>query len=222
MSFLTDKIRVTVFAAILGILALILGIWFLVLSPRFEESAQLTVQQQDLELANLSLLTRQREFLELAANIPTAAADAQTLFSQMPQTAELPNVLRQLTNAATSADISASNIQVINTSIPQSVPPAKTADGSEQSVTGINLATMALDMTLTGEPDQLLSFLDNLQSLDRSVLVTGTNLMDSLDEGKSTQTLPLTASMFVLESALPDLVANANEVIANATSILSQ
>ena len=73
-----------------------------------------------------------------------------------------------------------------------------------------------------GTPQQNLQFLDNLQGLDRSLLVTST--IDSAvagtedSRGPGLESMQVGGQMFVLESKLPDLVATVEELIAEATA----
>ena len=81
---------------------------------------------------------------------------------------------------------------------------------------------------MSGSRESLLAFLDNLQGLDRAVLITSTGLMDMQQPGTSSpedapkkgqagqQSLDVTGSMFVLQSKLPDIVAAVQALIDEA------
>jgi hypothetical protein len=78
-------------------------------------------------------------------------------------------------------------------------------------------------VTAEGTREQVLDFLDNLQGLDRSLLVTGTtDTAVSPEPGQAGATdlesMQVVGEMFVLESKLPDLVATVEGLIADATS----
>jgi hypothetical protein len=152
---------------------------------------------------------------EQAKRAPEAAAEAQVLFASMPQEAELPEVIEQIIAAATDAGIDPRDIQTINTTIPEPVGTGGTADPS-----GIRLAQLILSITAVGTTEQSLAFMDNLQGLDRALLVTSTQLAAAAEQdgtrSRNRQTVQVGGSMFVLQSQLPDLVATVEGLIAEA------
>lgn len=218
---------------VLGVVAA-LG-WLLVLSPRLTAASDVAAEAEQVEFANLQLQTRYRQAVEQARSAPQAAADAQELFATMPQEAELPTVLLQIIDAATSAGIAADRISVINTSVPRPLTGSSAraeeapseAGGLAQDL-GVDLAQLELDVTVTGNRTELLAFLDNLQGLDRAILLTSSGLTDdeqgrgetgteaAVAAGSGEQSLAVTGSMFVLQSRLPDLVASVEALIAES------
>lgn len=215
---LKNKVQVVTAALTLSLIALIAVLWFALLTPRLSEAEELNMRNSDLELTNLGLMKRQRDFLDLAQKAPLAAADAQILFSKMPETAQLPDLLNQITNAAVASGIDPNDIQVINASIPVSTADTLNAEDAEsQKALGVQLATLTLDLTVDGSRRNLLQFMDNLQQLDRSLLITSTNLVDiPSNNSVPQQTLTISGTLFVLESRLPDLVTNAQLIIDRA------
>lgn len=220
-------------AAVTGLLAMAAALWLVLLQPRIATAASVKQQSVQVEQANLALLKRHREILDLAAQAPAMAREAQRLFSRMPETAQLPQVLQQINAAARASGISTRNIQLISTSIPTSVTapeangsapapggakgPGKAVAGAAAAATtiGVNLATMTLEVTVNGTSWQRAAFLGRLQSLDRGFLITAHNAVSD-GTNKDTGMLTVNGTMFVLESKLPDLVANAQSIIARA------
>lgn len=206
--------RVTAIVGVIVLLVLALAAWFLVLGPRLQIADTVTTQAADLDLANLQLRNRYNQTLEQVAAAPEDAAAAQKLFATMPQAAELPTVLRQITDAADRAGIDASNIQIITTSVPVAV-----GTGTGPTPAGVNLASMDVGVTIDAPRANLLQFIDNMQGLDRALLLTGTQFTSTVGpDGQKTEqeTLQATGSMFVLQSELPDLVADVEKLIAEA------
>jgi Tfp pilus assembly protein PilO len=232
--------RRTVFMTTLAgvaILALVATLgWLLVLSPRLTAAADVAAEAEAVEFANLQLQTRYRQAVEQARSAPQAAADAQELFATMPQEAELPTVLLQIVDAARAAGIAANQISVINTSVPRPLTGEGARDGEDPSAAGglardlgVDLAQLELDVTVTGGRAELLAFLDNLQGLDRAILLTSSGLTDAeqgrgetgteaavASSGGGEQSLAVTGSMYVLQSRLPDLVATVEQLIAES------
>ena len=139
--------------------------WQFVLSPRMAEADSINTQAMDVETQNVMLTGRYNEAVTRAQPAPEVAAEAQALFAQMPQSAELPAVLDQIMNAATDAGIAETDVASLSTGIPQLVPE------SEGGVSGVQLATMSISVSAEGSATSTLDFLDNLQSLDRALLV---------------------------------------------------
>lgn len=209
---MSNRVRLTIAGGIVILLATAAAIWFLVLSPRLSEAARLDEQAATLETANLGLLNQYNRALELAKEAPQAAAEAQRLFDAMPQQADLPRVLEQITAAASDAGIDPVDVQTINVSIPTPVTPPGETDAA-----GVALAQLQLSITAKGSRDQALQFLDNLQRLDRIMLVTSSRLTEQPEEGKRKQhALQVTGTMFVLQSELPDLVQLVEGLLAEA------
>jgi len=196
----------------MGVLA-----WFLVLSPRLSTADELTVQAEQLQTANLALLNQYNRALDQVEKAPEAAATAQALFEKMPQTAELPAVLDQITAAATDAGIEPNAISTLTTSVPVPVGAAEAA--------AIQLASMDIGVNAEGSRPQVLALLDNLQALDRALLLNS-NAVAVVAEaegarGPSRDTVQVGGSMFVLQSELPDLVATVESLIAQAEQAAS-
>jgi hypothetical protein len=223
------RVRLTLIVGILALVVLGVAAWFGVLSPRLSEASKQSAQAEQLQTANLALLNQYNKSLDLAERAPQAAADAQALFETMPEQADLPLVLDQITNAATSAGIDPNAVTSITTSVPRALVADATEAGgdttgdgasaaSTSGTAGINLAQMEIGVTAEGTRAQTLGFLD-LQHLDRATLVTSTQLADvPAVDGQQTdnENILVGGSMFVLQSRLPDLVAKVEVLLAEA------
>lgn len=234
----STRVRANLISGIVLLLALGAAGWFLALGPRLAAASDLAAQAEQVDLASTTMQSRYRQTVTQAATATQAASDAQALFATMPQQAEMPAVLLQIIDAAGHAGIGAEQISVINSSVPRSLTgdAATGADpespaGAAAKGLGVELAQLDIDVTVSGRRDSLLAFLDNLQGLDRAVLVTSTGLIDIAQSGNSgpenapagsagsaggKQSLDVTGSMFVLQSKLPDLVAAVRKVIDDA------
>lgn len=214
-----SRVRLSMIGAVLLVVVVAALLWFFLLSPRMSEASTLTEQATQLETANLSLQRQYTDSLAQAEQAPQAAAEAQALFAQMPQTAELPSVLDQITQAAVDAGIDPNAIPSLTTGIPVPVSGTRDAATTETPATGIQLAKMDIGVSADGSQEQNLRFLDNLQGLDRVLLVTQTQTSQAAavgDTAAELETVQVSGSMFVLQSKLPDLVAEVEALIAEA------
>ncbi len=114
----THRVRNTVLVGTLAVLALVAAAWFLVLSPRLATADGLATQAEQLSMSNTQQLNRYNQTLDQAVRATQAANEAQALFSTMPEAAELPTVLTQITDAATDAGIALTDISMISTTMP--------------------------------------------------------------------------------------------------------
>lgn len=220
-------VRLAQVGAVLAVIAVAAIAWFAVLSPRLSTASLLREQATALETANLSLRSQYNQALAQAEAAPAAAAEAQVLFARMPRTADLPTLIEQITAAATSAGIPVNAVTTLTTGIPVPVTAAAGASQTQSGAAdapapaGVKLATMDIGVTAEGTREQVLAFLDNLQELDRSLLVTST-IDSAVDDpeagsgGPERESMQVGGQMFVLDSKLPDLVATVEELIAQA------
>jgi Tfp pilus assembly protein PilO len=205
-----NRVRTVTALSLLGIIALAAISWFLVLSPRLSKADEIALEVEQVEAANLQLRNRLNQTKDLVTEAPAAAAEAQVLFAKMPEAAELPTVLRQITDAAERAGMKPDDVQVISTTVPVAI-------GESSGAAGVGLASMQIDVTVEGTRPQLLAFLDSLQELDRALLVDATQITAAAEPaGKGGETLQAGGTMFVLQSALPDLVAQVEQLITEA------
>lgn len=209
---MTGRMRLTIVVGVLGLALLSAGIWFVVLSPRLSEASRLDQQAVDLETANLGLLNTYNRSLELAREVPQSAAAAQQLFEAMPREADLPRVLEQLTDAAVAAGMDPKDVQTINATV-----PAPVVDPTATGAPGVALAQLQVTVTALGSRDQALAFLDSLQALERELLVTSTRLTEApVQEATDQWSVQVTSTLFVLQSELPDLVQQVEDLLAEA------
>jgi Tfp pilus assembly protein PilO len=206
-----NRVRTVTILSVVALVGLTALAWFLLIGPRLAEADEISAQAEQTETGNLQLRNRVNQARTQVAQAPAAAAEAQKLFATMPQAAELPTVLRQITEAAQEAGIDPSAIQVISTAVPIATGVAA------QGASGVSLAEMDIGLTVSGNRENLLSFLDNLQALDRAFLITATQVSGAaLNDPAAGESLTMRGTMFVLQSELPDLVATVESLIAEA------
>lgn len=204
-------VRVTMLVGIVLLLVLVAVLWLFVLSPRLSTASEINDQAATVATQNQLLQNRYQQALRQAREAPQSAAEAVALFETMPQEADLPAVLDQITAAALDAGLRGTDLISISTSIPQTV--VADAATTQPAAGGIELATIDLQVSAQGRQEDLLVFLDNLRTLDRAALVTSSALTTSAEGGDS---LTVQAQLFVLRSQLPDIVAQVEDLLAQA------
>ncbi len=160
-----------------GCLALLAAGWFLLISPKREEAAQLRTDaqaQQDQVRAlqgKLSMLRSQQK------DLPRQQALLRTAATQIPDNPALPTLIRTLTDAADTAGV---NLVSLAPQPPALVgaagatPAGATPAASGATATGVPpLAVIPLTLEVTGGYFELEGFFSQLEKLKRSFLVTG-------------------------------------------------
>jgi hypothetical protein len=212
-----NRVRSGALIGIVVLLALSAATWFLLLSPRMSTAAEISARAEQVSMSNLTLRNRFNQTFQDAQKAPEAAAEAQRLFSAMPQQADLPKVLQQITDAAAAAGLTGPAVQVITASVPVAVGLRGADEGPVSAAAkgaGVKLATMTVGMTVTGDRARLTTLLTNLQGLDRKLLITAMHLTDPGEGNPSA--MQVSGSMFLLQSELPDLVASVDRLLREA------
>lgn len=205
-------VRTTTLVGVLALLLLGAVLWLFVLAPRLAEASEIDAQAQLVASQNTTLQARYNQTLDQARNAPQSAAEAVALFETMPREADLPRILQLIPQAAEDAGIPADSLTSLTTGLPQ---PAN--DGAQGGAANVALATISLQISAQGDRESLLAFVDNLRTLDRAVLVKSANYATTADA----DTVSVGADMFILQSQLPDLVAQVEELLAAAEGPLS-
>lgn len=169
--------------------------WFLLIAPKRTEAAGLREQTVTQEDANARLVQKLAVLKAQQAELPEKRAELAVMREQIPDNPELPTLVRDLTAAGRKVGVS---IDTMAPSVPVAVvaaapaAPAATSTGTTSTgttgtgTTGTTGGTPAapappapalyqvpLNLTVTGGYFELEQFVNKLESLRRSFLVTG-------------------------------------------------
>ncbi len=214
-------------SVLLGVGAIIVAsaiAWLIILSPRLAQSTDLQAQAESVELLNVSQQRQLSDLTRMAKDAPTAAERVQKLLSRMPQEAQLPELFTQITEAAQDAGIPAEKISAITQAVPVPLDdPTVSATGAvadaQQSAQRANIRVAKLDVTVsvTGSLKQVQDFVENIEGLNRDFLLTGLTVANqSGGDAGADRVATLTTTTFILQSKLPDLVKNVEDLLAQA------
>lgn len=198
--------------------------WLFILSPRLGTTAEIEEQTQSVAVSNTSRQHQLSELDKMKSEAPTAAGRVQKLISRMPQEADLPQMFNQITNAAKKAGIAGNAISTITPSVPEPLDTSGPVDpgtltDAEQLAQRANFKVAKLDVTMsvTGSIGEIRQFLYNLEHLERDFLIREVTVTNAI-EGKGDRVATVTATAFVLQSQLPDLVKDVNELLSELES----
>lgn len=176
-------------AAVL-VLAILAAGWFLLIAPKRSEAADLESQTVSQEQANQRLVQQLQVLKAQQAELPQQRAKLATMRQQVPDNPELPTLVRSLTAAGRKVGVS---VDTLAPSLPVAVaaplaaaPVATTSTQTGSSETGAGAATpvtpapaapslfqVPLNLKVTGSYFELEQFINKLEGLRRSFLVTG-------------------------------------------------
>ena len=203
---MTSKVRRLIFLGALVIVVIAAAGWQFLLAPRLDEATTITAEAEQVETATLSTMAKYTDLRRKADELPAAAQETKALFASMPREADLPQFLKQITKAAEESGIPPQDITTLSTSLPTPI------DSGEDPA--VRLGTISLSITVKGSLVEFRRFLDALVDLDRSILVTSTNVTISADDPQGS-TMAIQGTMFVMQSPLEDLLTQVEELVAD-------
>jgi type IV pilus assembly protein PilO len=166
--------------AVIVLLTLLAG-WFLLVSPKKASAADLRTQTASQESQNLTLAAQVATLKEQKAGLPLQEAKLATIRQRIPDNPALPPLLRSL-----SALAKASNVTIASLApAPPGPNTSPVVNPSGTPATGVvpQLQTISLTINFSGSYANVELFLNKLESLKRSFLVTGLQMTGATGAG---------------------------------------
>lgn len=219
-----NKIKETYLIGGVAILVLALLSWFFLVSPRMAQASEIGERREAVEALNVKSAQQIASLTKLKDGMVKERAVAAALAVKFPPTADQPALFRQIVAAAGKAGIPEKSITSLGPAAPilgspsgsggaklagAGAAPAAPADEDGDAAapataapakTAENMATMAVSFNTEGTFDQMVNMLKNLESIDRSFLITQVNLSTG-EKGKFT--IAVQGNMYV-HRAIPD------------------
>jgi Tfp pilus assembly protein PilO len=177
-------------AGVLAVLILAAG-WFLMVSPQNATAEEITLSAESQQAANRiteqEIATLKAEFKDL----PVLQKEAAEIRSRMPQTPELPALLRTISANAKSAGVTLVSVS------PQT-PTALSGSGQAGSAalaTPGQVNQIPIVVEVTGPFANMRLFLNSMEQMKRSVLVTSLDLKRAETESTNAATNLLAATI---------------------------
>lgn len=184
-----DKLKQWVALTVVGCLAIMAAGWFLVISPKRSEAAELRTQAADQASANRTLETELQVLKAQAADLPKEQAKLAAVAAKIPDNPALPGLVRALLEAS-----SASGVELVSITPGQPVlvapvaPPVAEApvDGQAAPDPGApavsapdaaapgpagQLANIPVAINVVGDYFEVQQFMDALEQLPRALRV---------------------------------------------------
>ena len=187
-----DKLKQWVVLTLVACVAITAAGWFLLVSPKRSEAAELRVQEQDQLAANAKLETELQVLKAQAAELPKEQAKLAAVAAKIPENPALPGLIRSLLEAAETSGVELVSItpaEPVLASPPQpaavapeagaaqttepAAPPAVDPAAPAAAPVGPagQLASIPLGIEVVGEYFEIQGFLAAVEELTRAVRV---------------------------------------------------
>jgi Tfp pilus assembly protein PilO len=160
----------TMGTAAIVVLILLAG-WFLLISPKRASAAEIQASTVTQEATNVTLASQLEALKVQKAGLPAEEAKLATIRQQIPDNPALPPLIRELSSLAKKSGVT---LQLVAPATPTpNTSPAVTPAGPPATGVVPQLQTVGLNINFLGTYSNVELFLNHLEMLKRSFLVTG-------------------------------------------------
>ena len=174
---------------VLGSLVVLLGGWFLLVSPKRSQAAELRSAAAVQVSANTVVETQLVQLKSLARNLPREQAKLAAVAARVPTSRALPALIRALNDAARGAGVELLSVSpgastLVTPAVAAAAPiPTATASPASPAKPGTavpadagQLAQIPVTMSIVGGYFQVEQFVAALEGLQRSLRLTGVTM----------------------------------------------
>jgi Tfp pilus assembly protein PilO len=224
-----DKLKQYVVLTVVASLVVLAAGWFLLVSPKRSQAADLRTQAAAQVTANAQLETQLQVLKAQAKDLPKQQARLAAVAAKIPSNPALPALVRALTTASTSAGV---ELISVTPSSPTLVAGAAPTSGTAPAATGTTVAAPAVDagqlaaipltLNVVGGYFQVEQFVSNLESLPRSMRVTNLKLVPGTNPVKPTTTATVPDGKTLVTTVTGMVYMAANRVAPTAVTLPGQ
>jgi Tfp pilus assembly protein PilO len=154
-------------SALAAVVALLAG-WFLGIEPRLTAASTANAARAGVEATNTDHAAVLAQLIEDSRDRQALTTDFNTLSASIPDGTAIPDFVNQLDDLAAANEVTLSGLTVADA---QAYTPGATA--ASALITAQSLAALEVNVAISGDYDQVLQFVDGLQTGARLFLVTG-------------------------------------------------
>lgn len=190
--------RKTSLIGTVALLALLAASWMFVLSPRLGQAAEVRAQADTVAAQNESLAATIAQLESKRKNLPEQRDYAAALAARVPASAAQPELFDAVRDAAARAGIPEQDVSSVTPSVPQA---GGVGSGSVTLDTDESLASMELNISVSGSYASIVTFLGELENMPRAYLINTVNVSPDQDEtGVGRYTLVVNGTLFVMRA----------------------
>jgi len=202
-------------AGLASMLVLVAG-WLLLVSPQRGTADDLSAQADSQVQANQVAEAQVAALKEQYKTFPTLQEQLALAQTHLPQTPQLPSLLRQLDAAAASAGVTLNSVSPgAPTPLSAAVPGGASAGGAGQ------LNVIPLSIAINGGFANTRLFIADLEALPRSLLVTGLSIARSTGSTTGSTTAVASSAANPLATTLTARVFSSTPTAPSVTSTTS-
>jgi type IV pilus assembly protein PilO len=214
--------------ALLLVVAIFAAGWFLLISPKRGEAADLRSQTATQEDANARLEDKIQVLMAQQKDLPRQRARLAVIRTQIPDNPALPALVRDLTAAGRKVG---ATINTMSPSLPVAAVPsaqAPVATGTEGETTtpavapAASLYQVPLNLDVSGSYFELEQFVNKLEGLSRSFLVTGFTVSAEDTETAGELKLTLQGRVFMAPTVTAAPAATTTDTTTDASAPAAQ
>lgn len=157
-------------AALTSVLVLVAG-WFLLVSPQHDTADELTVQAESVEAANVQTQAQIASLKAQYKDLPALEQQLAAMRQRIPNAPNMPSVIRVVSTNASKSGVA---LTEFTPGGPQALVTDPSAQASLQAPGQVNMYPVSL--AFSGRFANVRLFLNSLESLQRSFLVTGVDI----------------------------------------------
>lgn len=191
---MTQTRKWSALTAVAVVLVLVAG-WFLLISPKRSEAADLTASAEQVTAENQTLQTQIATLQAQQKELPKWQAELAEIRTQLPPSPALPGLIRTLSDEADRAGVELVSLTP-NT-------PITYGATSEAGLAGEALAGLDVQLQVSGGYFEIQQFVNNLERMERVMLVLGLTMAEGGDDTEPSGTLAgtVTGRVFLVPPA---------------------
>ncbi len=194
---------------VVAVLLILVGGWFLLIAPKHASAADLRASTTAQEQNNMTLSAQVAMLKQQKAGLPAQEAKLATIRQHIPDNPALPSFIRSLSSLAKTSNVGLQSIAPVAPTANTS--PAVSPAGTKPAGVLPQLQTVGVTINVLGTYANVELFMNKLESLKRSFLVTGLQLSPgaagtsgaagaATSSGPPTLTVIITARVFDVSS----------------------
>jgi Tfp pilus assembly protein PilO len=198
-----------------GIILLIVAAWFLLLTPRVASVEQMNLQVETITAQTINDQNNLKKIEKLALDAPDAARRAQALFSRMPYSVNPSDALTVFEDVISAAGVKSSDLQSLTAGVPTQLKvTAKSSKLPGLTESSGNIAEIPVTLSVQTSQAGLIALVEALEKMDRIFIISSISFANK--ETSSEISVQIKGSVYILQSALPDIVGQIDQLLLEA------
>ncbi len=183
-----DKTRQWSILTAVGVIAVLVAGWFLLVSPQRSHAADLRSQAAAQQQSNATLQSKVSMLRQQAKDLPRQQARLAEIAKKVPDNPALPPLIRALSDAADTSGVDLVSLAPSPPTAVTSVTGTATAQSAAKAAPGATpLAQIPVSIQVRGTYFNVEQFFNAVESLSRAMLVTGLSMAPIASSGAPTQ-----------------------------------